>query len=391
MKDIIQRIQRKIQRIRDDKRLLPARAFKKIGLMKHYVYLKTIILYTNTICNAKCSFCDIGIENIKNPKSGGAGNLGIARMEKNSFMSTEMVETILNDKAILNRRLAFGIIMTEPLISPNITDIVKLIKSRQHSVLITTNGFLLKKKAQGLVDAGVDRIQVSLDGTSELHNKIRGVKNLYEKAIDGINTIKNLNPNIHVRVNVTVVCENQDNLVKLADDLNQRTTIDRLKFQLMQFVTNEMSERQNRLTPIEQTISSISNQAELNRIDSKVLLNQFSILRKKQPTYQNIGQILFIPSLTKQVDIDNWYRTSKPLSHNDHCYIPFNQVAIKPNGEITWHMRCFDYSIGNILEGSLDYVFYKSDRVKFFRNELENNNYCMPACSRCCGVTSSGN
>jgi CDP-glycerol glycerophosphotransferase (TagB/SpsB family) len=36
-----------------------------------------------------------------------------------------------------------------------------------------------------------------LDGTSELHNKIRGVKNLYEKAIDGINTIKNLNPNIH--------------------------------------------------------------------------------------------------------------------------------------------------------------------------------------------------
>ena len=379
-----------IQRIRDDKRLLPSRVFKKTGLFKHYVNLEKIILYVNTVCNAKCSFCDIGIENEKNPKSGGAGNLGIARMEKNSFMSTETVGNILNDKAILNKRLAFGLIMSEPLLSPNISDIVKLIKSHEHSVFITTNGFLLKKKAQALVDAGIDRIQVSLDGTAELHNDVRGVKNIYEKAIDGINEIKKLNPKVHVRVNVTVVCENQDNLVKLADDLNKRTTIDRLKFQSMNFVTKEMTEHQNRLTSIEQTISSISDQDELNSIDSKVLFNQFSILREKQPTYQNIGEILFIPSLTKQENIEKWYRTSNPLSHNDHCYLPFNQVAIRPNGEIQWHMRCFDYPIGNILEGSLDYIFYKSDRAKFFRNELKNNNYCMPACSRCCGVTSSG-
>ena len=44
--------------------------------------------------------------------------------------------------------------------------------------------------------------------------------------IEGINEIKSLNPDIHVRVNCTVTQHNMSHLVELADDLNNKVTID---------------------------------------------------------------------------------------------------------------------------------------------------------------------
>jgi len=370
-----------IKSIQDDKRMLPSRIFKKFGLFKHYVHLENVVLYVNTVCNAKCKFCDIGIGN---------KGVGIARLETKQYMTTDFIEQLLNDKAILNKRLSFNLIMTEPLLSPNISEIVSLIKKYGHSVLITTNGYLLKKKANELVLAGVDRIQVSIDGTSQFHNTARGINNLYEKALDGINEIKKLNENIHVRVNTTVTPFNYKDLVELADDLNSHVVIDRLKFQMMNFVTEQMSILQNKDTPFPQTISSVTDEDELNTINPTLLIDQYNKLRNNLHNYTNISSILFIPGFNSHNEVNRWFKTIEPLHNNDKCYLPFKQIAVKPNGEVTWHMRCYDYVIGNLLETSLDNIFYYSDKAKLFRNHHQSNNFCMPACSRCCGVTTSG-
>jgi Fe-coproporphyrin III synthase len=371
-------MQNLLNRIIVDPKLLPSRLFSKLGIFKSFSHLERIVLYVNTVCNAKCSYCDIGIGN----------GLGIARVDRNSFMTTEVLMRILHDDSIVGKKMSFNLLMTEPLLSKNISEIVKLIKEYGHSVLLTTNGFLLKKKAFDLVEAGVDKIQVSLDGTSEIHNKSRGLVGSYERALDGINEIKKLS-NIHVRVNTTITPYNQDCLVDIANDLDSNVVIDRLKFQLMNFVSSEMSVSQNKNTSIQQTISSVTESNLLNKIDSNVLLDQFTKLRLTK--YDNIGELLFIPSFTDTYAIDDWFNPlGQPVVENNKCFLPYKQIAIKPNGDVTWHMRCFDYVIGNMFLSSLDKIFYQSNSANEFRMEHRRNNFCMPACTRCCGVTTSG-
>ncbi len=52
----------------------------------------------------------------------------------------------------------------EPLVRPGVVDFVRDLKDMGfEDVTMTTNGFLLKENLEGLVDAGLDRINVSLD------------------------------------------------------------------------------------------------------------------------------------------------------------------------------------------------------------------------------------
>ena len=61
-----------------------------------------------------------------------------------------------------------------------------MIRESGHTARIMTNGYLLPEKAEGLIKAGLDYAQVSIDGPEEVHDSIRGVEGAYRHAIDGI-------------------------------------------------------------------------------------------------------------------------------------------------------------------------------------------------------------
>jgi len=67
-------------------------------------------------------------------------------------------------------------------------------KNNVPNVSLVTNGFLLSEEvAKNLYEAGVNRVQISLDGAdAKTHEKLRKMKGAYEKAIQAINNLRKI-------------------------------------------------------------------------------------------------------------------------------------------------------------------------------------------------------
>jgi len=140
-------------------------------------------------CNFKCFYCH------------GEGQLSNSYVE----MSPEEIEFIVKVAASLG---VWGVKLTggEPLLRDDIVEIVRRVSSVPgiKDLSLTTNGFFLKEYARQLREAGLSRVNVSLDTLrAERFKAITGV-DAYERVIGGIIEAKNagLNP---IKVNMVLL------------------------------------------------------------------------------------------------------------------------------------------------------------------------------------------
>jgi MoaA/NifB/PqqE/SkfB family radical SAM enzyme len=101
-------------------------------------------------------------------------------------LSTEEQKTVINQALELGSNLII-FVGGEPLLNPDIFELVRYVDKNQAVVSMFTNGLLLtKENCRRLVEAGLHCLYVSIDSPrSEVHNKLRRVKNLYEQAMEG--------------------------------------------------------------------------------------------------------------------------------------------------------------------------------------------------------------
>lgn len=80
----------------------------------------------------------------------------------------------------------------EPLLRKDVFKLINAAHKRWMITSLSTNGYLLNEKAvKKLKKAGLTVIKISIDSAdSKIHNKFRGVKNLFERAITGIKNCK---------------------------------------------------------------------------------------------------------------------------------------------------------------------------------------------------------
>jgi radical SAM protein with 4Fe4S-binding SPASM domain len=79
----------------------------------------------------------------------------------------------------------------EPLLNKRIVDMVRLAKSKgiREVAFLTNAGLLTEKMGQELVDAGLDWMSVSADGTGDIYNRIRAPAT-FEETIDRVRSMK---------------------------------------------------------------------------------------------------------------------------------------------------------------------------------------------------------
>lgn len=108
----------------------------------------------------------------------------------------------------------------EPLLMEDLGIIIKEAKRQKMLVNLSTNGLLLKKKAQLLVDSGVDSVIISVEShIPKIHDSIRGVKGSFNRLKEGIDLIKKLRhsnlPTLAVRLIVNKkTCQNLGDYIK---------------------------------------------------------------------------------------------------------------------------------------------------------------------------------
>jgi len=137
--------------------------FKEVFYRKlHFIPpqpLIAIVELTNH-CNAHCAMCD-------RP----------AMTRKAGYIDWDLYCSIIDQIAACRIRRVNLNRFGEPLLHPKIVDMVRYAKSKGvKEVSFVTNGMLLdENKARGLMDAGLDKINISMDGAApETFERIRG-------------------------------------------------------------------------------------------------------------------------------------------------------------------------------------------------------------------------
>ena len=105
----------------------------------------------------------------------------------------------------------------EPLLRPDIFEIARYGTDKGLRMVMAPNGTMITEEAAGkMVEAGIRRISISLDGaTRERHDNFRGVAGAFEGALRGIRLAKAAG--IEFQINTTITKTNLDEMPKIQD------------------------------------------------------------------------------------------------------------------------------------------------------------------------------
>ena len=156
-------------------------------------------------CNLKCSHCYHNREGKEHAKHSQGRNL----------MTFEEVKNMIDDLEYTSKRWnmipRFQISGGEPTMRKDLMKILDYTKKLNMETLLLTNGTLITlKKAKELYKRGIKRLQISIDGSKQMHNTIRKKDYAYDKAMKGINNCSNAG--ILVTVSMTLMQSNKEDL-----------------------------------------------------------------------------------------------------------------------------------------------------------------------------------
>lgn len=90
----------------------------------------------------------------------------------------------------------------EPLLHPQIVELLDVVEESGMRSSIITNGYFLPEQIQKLHSSGLKQVIVSIDGLKRTHDKLRQKSGLYDRALAGLVLAAELG--LHTRVNTVV-------------------------------------------------------------------------------------------------------------------------------------------------------------------------------------------
>ncbi|HVZ39257.1 MAG TPA: radical SAM protein [Candidatus Kapabacteria bacterium] len=155
--------------------------------------LQYLYVSLSNICNAHCAYCDVH-----------------SQPPPVRPFDRDDLTRIFGDARSLGCGTVHFLGGGEPLVAPRFADAVGACNDLGLHIAITTNGSHLARRLRSeLRGAVVDMIIVSIDShRSQEHNTIRGMRRLWEWAVEGIATARELTPSTHLVVNHVVTASN---------------------------------------------------------------------------------------------------------------------------------------------------------------------------------------
>jgi radical SAM protein with 4Fe4S-binding SPASM domain len=112
-------------------------------------------------------------------------------------------------KAVLDDLSGFGVPSVlfsggEPLMRPDLFELIGYAVERGLRVVISTNGTLITADvAKKIKQTGVSYVGISLDGIGEINDKFRGVPGAFERAVQGIKNCQDAGVRVGLRLTLT--------------------------------------------------------------------------------------------------------------------------------------------------------------------------------------------
>lgn len=341
--------------------------------MEEYEFLiNTILIKLTNACNMYCKMCG---QNKRN--------------ERNTYEYIELesiLEFLPDNIEDMNICLWGG----EPLLYPNIRELLYELRKRKCYKGIITNGYYLDKYINELIESKLTYLTVSIDGNEKTHNSIRKVSDAYSKAIGNIQKLvdekkkrKLSVDDICININYTILGENIENMFEIAN-LAKEIGCKSITYNLPIIMNKSECEKFSCLLKNKYSSEFDSWRGycedELN-IDCDLLEQEIKRIKYKFDKEHNFNVFWSTSgmSLDRNTLYKYFYQIESDFTHKI-CNISQNTVVINSNGDL---LLCPDFTetiVGNINKISFDeYIkeIQKNERVKKFEGR-------MPVCARCC-------
>jgi radical SAM protein with 4Fe4S-binding SPASM domain len=151
-------------------------------------------------CNLRCIHCRASATELSSP----------------SDLSTQAAREIIDDITAVSTPI---LVLSggEPLFRSDIFQLARYATDKGLRVALATNGTLVTKDiARMIVDSGVRRVAISLDGAdARTHDTFRGIPGAFDAAIYGFRNLKNLG--MSVQINTTIARHNAHQLPEVLE------------------------------------------------------------------------------------------------------------------------------------------------------------------------------
>lgn len=301
-----------------------------------------LYLLLNTDCNLNCGFCIRG-------KRGGY-----------DYLDTDNLISVLNENDFSDYHLL--ITGGEPTLHPDLPYIISLCQKHFKSVSVNTNG--LENSWINKCDNNHFHVQLSIDGTKELHNQLRGSGELdvYSKVMQ---TINNLNYNdITYNISTTVGENNYNNIKELCKQISKMNNIQYWKVSSM--LPFGCADKKNVLSIIKwnDLVDYLLDNANVRLIIKRLF--DFDLLEKYM--YNN-------PTFYKKI--------------KSNCGGVKYKIYVYPDFTVYPCTCLTDFPLGNLNDDSLTTIINNKEANVFSDYRVSNNSVCckckyLPICNGGC-------
>ncbi|MCK4231823.1 radical SAM protein [candidate division WOR-3 bacterium] len=151
-----------------------ARAAEEISLFARG-YAPVVNMSVNTCCNQRCLICQRWRMRWQSEQD----KLTLDEIK-------DLVYQLVKDLHVKR----FRITSTEPLLRPDLPEIVRYIRQFTGCSLITNGMAMTEDLAHKLIQAGISKVRFSIDAPNEVNDVLRGVKGSWERSKQGIEILK---------------------------------------------------------------------------------------------------------------------------------------------------------------------------------------------------------
>jgi MoaA/NifB/PqqE/SkfB family radical SAM enzyme len=335
-------------------------------------YPEAVTLFLTHGCNLHCKMC------------GQWGREGVSKRQGAQYIQTELtlkeLEFIIDNISTFKPNITlFG---GEPLLHPDCIEIIKYTKQKGMHCLMITNGFLLEGLAERIIDSGLDELNISLDGSAQLHDQIRGMPGLFDKIMEGLKQINYFKSQKNkkrplINLQCTITQYNYKYLEQMTDVANHAQA-DSLTFHNLIFLNRKLLNKQK-------VYDSLLG---CNSVDWEGFIFESGI--EPQILYKKMQQILsgkysfavdFYPNFSYQ-ELLGYYKNLKfmPFDYSCRCLSPWIVAYILPDGELRPCLNS-SYSFGNLRKDKFLQLWNNEQAVRF--RQLLKEKRILPVCVRC--------
>jgi sulfatase maturation enzyme AslB (radical SAM superfamily) len=264
----------------------------------------------------------------------------------------------------------------EPLLHPELDQIIGFFKGRGALVAMNTNGYKLERHIERLISSRLDRIIFSLDGSdAATHDAIRGVPGSFDKLVANVGLVHSAASTPLIRINFVVLPVNYEQILDVVE-WGGRSGVYRIHFQLPIFLTSAQLNAYANIVRTECGCAARNYDAFVMRFDGIDFSVLERIMRTVHERHRDFARFYPFERLSAS-ELRTYFTTYDPVK-NCRCDVLEEKLAIDASGRFVTCPDFPDISYGDLTRG-----ITHPERVNWIKERFKTGKR-LPICNRCC-------